>query len=106
MSDLRMPKGWTLVGTSDMAYGDPETKQDKLKRDHQLNSMIRNTPIRSEEEITKESDELAKRNKARKDSLAQAYEDKKLKSKDLIKEARKIVRKNKRKKNKESAPVV
>ena len=43
MKNLRMPKGWTLVGTNALDFGNTETKAEKNKRFHKFNNLIRNT---------------------------------------------------------------
>ena len=43
MKNLRMPKGWTLVGTNALEFGNTETKVEKNKRFHKFNNLIRNT---------------------------------------------------------------
>lgn len=85
---MRMPKGWTLIGTNDLSFGNTETKEDKAKREHRLNKAIENMKIKTCEEIQEDSEKFLLAKKDKEMQLLQAYEDKKLKSTVLIKKAK------------------
>ena len=93
MKTMRMPKGWTLVGTSLIGYGDTETKEEKIKRMKKFDNVINNLQKRSIEDMEKDADDSYEKNTAYKAQLFNAFNEKKLKSKALIKEA-KILKKN------------
>ena len=57
---MRMPKGWTLVGTNDLGFGNTETKADKIKRDSKFNKAIKNVKVRTYEEMQKEAERKQK----------------------------------------------
>jgi len=95
MSELRMPKGWTLVGTSDMSYGDTETRAEKIKREHRFRNLIRNTLTEKDEaKLQKKADAAYEEKVAYESQLKAAYAAKKLHSPRLVKEV-KYMRKNK-----------
>lgn len=83
--ERRMPKGWTLV-LENTSVSKNETKGKEQK----VNRILKNVKSKSYEELKKDADAAYEVAEARKASLLQAYEDKKLKSKALIKEAQAI----------------
>ena len=91
---------WTIVSTNKLISGN---KTNYLK----ASNIVSNIKRKTYEEMEKSCKESFKAKQEREDNLLQAYEDKKLKSKTLIKEAKalKIIRdkQNKVKKDKESA---
>lgn len=89
---------WTLVRTNALGFGDQETKEQKARRMRKFDNMIRNTKVKTEEELKKDADKAFRAEQERKDALVAAYDAKKLKSKDAIKEARAIKRKKNNKK--------
>ena len=97
---------WTLVGTNALGFGDQETKEQKARRMQKFDNMIRNTNVKTEEELKKDADKAFKAEQERKDALVAAYDAKKLKSKDAIKEARAIKRKKNNKKADSTPEVV
>lgn len=84
-NERRMPKGWTHISTNINM-----SKSDTRAQEQRANRIIRNTRSKSYEELKKEANAAYEAAEARKASLLQAYEDKKLKSKALIKEAQAI----------------
>lgn len=64
------------------------SKAERVKKDKIFNKMTRTA---SSKDLKKESDEAFVAKQAREDSLVAAFEAKKLKSKSLIKEAKKLV---------------
>lgn len=84
-NEKRMPKGWTHVSTN-TNFVKAETR---MKR-QDVNKVIKNIESKSYEDLQKEANEAYVAAETRKTNLLQAYEDKKLKSKALIKEAKAI----------------
>ena len=84
-NEKRMPKGWTHVNTN-VNFTKIETKG----KEQRTAEIIRNTHSKSYEDLKKDANVAYEAAEARKASLLQAYEDKKLKSKALIKEAQAI----------------
>ena len=81
----RMPKGWTLISTNtNVAATETRGKEQRAE------NLIRNTRSKSYEDLKKECNAAYDAAETRKANLLQAYEDKKLKSKSLIKEAQAI----------------
>lgn len=80
---------WTTVFTN--ATKDTRTDAQKRAANKAVNKMLRNTASKSVADMKKESDALYEAQVAREDSLLAAYEEKKLKSATLIKEAKGIV---------------
>lgn len=95
MKIMRMPKGWTLVGTNALEFGNTETRQERIRREQKFNNAIRNVKSQSVEDMKKESDELFDAKNAENAQLLQAFKDKKLKSKALIKKAKALKKKEK-----------
>ena len=83
--ERRMPKGWTLV-LENTSVSKNETKGKEQK----VNRILKNVKSKSYEELKKDADAAYDAAESRKKNLLQAYEDKKLKSKTLIKEAKAI----------------
>lgn len=88
-----MAKGWKLVATSALDYGNTETRQEKIRRFHKFDNLIRNTLTEKEEILRKQSEKRFLKAKAEEEQLLQAFRDKKLKSKALIKRAKALNRK-------------
>lgn len=84
-NEKRMPKGWTHVSTNVNT-----TKTETRGKEQRAAKIIKNTRSKSYEDLKKESNAAYEAVEARKADLLQAYEDKKLKSKALIKEAQAI----------------
>ena len=93
MKDKRMPKGWVLVGTSDLSYGENHDRHEIFKREQKFRNVNRNIPRRSVEEMEKEAVEAYIANEAYKEQLLDAFNEKRLKSKNLIKQAKSFKRK-------------
>lgn len=90
---LRMPKGWTLVGTNRSEFGKTETKQERIKREKTNFNIINHTIRLSEDALIREGKKAYEEKIINDMLLVQAYKDKKLKSKSLIKKAKKLVKK-------------
>ena len=84
-NEKRMPKGWTHVSTNVNI-----TKTETRGKEQRAAKIIKNTRSKSYEDLKKEANAAYEVVEARKADLLQAYEDKKLKSKALIKEAQAI----------------
>lgn len=94
---LRMPKGWTLVGTNSFEFGNTETKQQRIRRERKAFNIIRNTEKMTEEKLQKEGDSLYSKKITNNTQLIEAYNNKKLKSPSLIKKAKKLIKKMEKK---------
>ena len=84
-NEKRMPKGWTLVKTNTSV-----SRNETKGKEQRVNRIVKNVRSKSYEDLKKDADAAYDAAEARKVSLLQAYEDKKLKSKALIKEAQAI----------------
>lgn len=93
---MMMKEKWTMVSTNKLTSGE---KINPLK----AANIIKGVKRKTYDELEKASKESFKAKKEREDNLLQAFEDKKLKSKALIKEA-KALKKAKEKTNKEKKP--
>ena len=93
MRTMRMSKGWTLVGTNALEFGNTETRQERVRREHKFNNAINNAKSITVEEMKKESEKLFDAKNAENVQLLQAFKDKKLKSKALIKKAKALKKK-------------
>lgn len=98
-----MPKGWTLFGTNALEFGNTETRQERVRREARFANAIRNTPVNkmTEEEAKEHSEKLFEAKQMSNAQLLQAFKEKKLKSKKLIKKA-KALKKEQEKKQKEN----
>lgn len=97
----RMPKGWTMISTNAVEV-ESKTRQENQK----ISNMIRNTKSKSYDDLVIQANESFKAEEQRKANLLQAYEDKKLKSKALIKEAQVIKKAKAKAAEKKAAKVV
>ena len=88
MKNIRMAKGWTLVGTNAMDFGDTKTRRDKIRRQQRFDKAIRNLTVRSAEKMEEDAEKSYKERSVENDKLLKAYADKKLKSKAAIKKAK------------------
>ncbi len=86
-----MAKGWTLVGTNGIEFSSTETLQDKRRREHKFNNFIRNTKRQTLKEMAEESERLFEQKKEQERNLLEAFNNKKLKSKALIKKAKSLI---------------
>ena len=95
-----MKEKWTVVSTNKLVSG-KEIKPTKAQ------NILKNVNSKSYDDLKKVADKHYNEKITRENSLIQAYEDKKLKSKTLIKEAKSLKaardKANKAKQNKESA---
>ena len=71
----------------------PKTKAERTKVDRIASNAIRNVKSLKIEELKKHGDELYDIHVAKEENLISAYNDKRLKSKALIKQAKKIIKK-------------
>ena len=85
---MRMSKGWTLVGTNAIGFGDTETKRERIKRMQKFDIAIHNLSKRSEEEMKEDAEKTFLSKRADDVQLLQAFNEKKLKSKAAIKKAK------------------
>jgi hypothetical protein len=91
-----MSKTWNLIGTNALGFGVDETREEKLRRERKFSNVIHNTPKLSLAKLVEKADKDNDIKVAETAQLLQAYNDKKLKSKTLIKQA-KTLKSNKKK---------
>jgi hypothetical protein len=77
----------------DNRIGGAGSRAEQVQRDHAFNKMSRALVHNKTIDLKKEGDEAFVAQKAREDSLVAAFDEKKLKSKTLIKEAKAIIAK-------------
>jgi hypothetical protein len=97
MKEKRAPKGWTFISTNEPE--NTETEHSRNRREENFRKAIRNTKSLKEFDLKKESEKLAEANKIADAQLLAAFEDKKLKSKALIKKAQQLKKKAKKEKS-------
>ena len=92
-----MAKEWSLVGTNASEFGDFRTREEKrrdiARRTNGFNRLMAVTEIRSIEKMIKDSEKTYNVKQAEDAALLQAFAEKKLKSKTLIKQAQNLKRK-------------
>lgn len=88
-------KDWKLIATNDPGYIDSETRAEKDRRFKKFDNVLRNMNRTSFDSLVEEANQAFKEQVMYNEQLLQAYDDKKLKSKVLIKKAR-ILKKNKK----------
>lgn len=97
-----MAKGWNLVGTNALEFGDVRTREEKrrdaARQSKAFNRLMAKTNIRSYEKMIEDSEKTYNAKQAENAALLQAFADKKLKSKALIKQAQSLKRKQSEKK--------
>lgn len=93
MREPRMPKGWKFIATTDLAFGNTETKASRFKKDLLFRNMMRTATSLSIEKINEESEALYEKMQEDNRKLLQAFADKKLKSKTAIKKAKALISK-------------
>ena len=81
-----MAKGWKTVLTNKIYSAEED---NPTRRQRVSNNMLRNVKRKSLEDFTEESRQVSKEKEERKKNLINAFEENKLKSKTLIKEAKK-----------------
>ena len=84
-----MAKGWSKINTVNDII-DNSTVREKETREQSFKLLINNTKTLSIKKLKEKSDELFKVEKAKEDSLLAAFDNKQLKSKQLIKQALRI----------------
>ena len=84
-----MAKGWTTVGT---IWDMPPAEYDRVKADRYFSTLMKKTKTKSAKDLKEEGIELYKAKIANDDALLDAYENKRLKNKDAIKQAMAIKR--------------
>ena len=95
-----MAKGWTKVKTINDI---PSKTKDSKNSDRQAQNIIRNTKTLKYDDLFNETIENYEKKKAEENFLLSGFEEKKLKSKQLIKQATSLSKqKNKTKENKEA----
>ena len=93
-----MAKGWTVVSTINDAVT-KTTKEDKKRYNKRYNKYL-TRPTLSEEDLKNEGERLFEKKVEKEDNLIFAYNNKLLKSKTAIKEARIAIKQRAAKKNK------
>ena len=96
-----MAKGWTLFTIGEVRE-DTRSTQQKRNEEKKFSNAIRNTRILKYNELVEQSEKNEAAKIAREDQLVKAYEEKKLKSKALIKETQAIIKKRQKKAKKEA----
>ena len=96
-----MAKGWTLFTIGEIKE-DTRSTQQKRHDAKKFSNAIRNTRILKYNELVEQSEKNEAAKTAREDQLIAAYEEKKLKSKALIKETQAIIKKRQKKAKKEA----
>ena len=92
-----MAKGWTSIETIYSLKNKPKTQAEKRKEAKSYKRLMSTTKTLSVADLKKQSKEFYKQNKEKEDNLLQAFEDKKLKSKNAIKQAIQIKKKSEKK---------
>lgn len=82
---------WKTVFTNKVT-GNEETRGEAKKRQKVVNKLLKTTVSKTAVELKEAADASFKEKKAREESIKSAYAEKKLKSKNLIKEARKLMK--------------
>lgn len=86
-----------LVGTNAMEFGDTRTKEQKrrdfIRQRKVFNHLMATTKVRSYEEMVEDAEKLYDAKQIENTALLQAFADKKLKSKTLIKRAQGLKKK-------------
>jgi hypothetical protein len=91
VKDLRMPKGWMLFATNRSEFGEEvKTREERMRRDHKAQVMIKNVKSEKLEKLEENAEKDFIAAEDRKRNLLTAYNEKKLKSRALIKQARNI----------------
>lgn len=94
-----MAKGWKLIGTNATDFGDTRTrvekKRDRMRQSLAFSKNMKITNIRSYDKMIEDSDKDFNAKKSADAALLQAFADKKLKSKALIKQAQSLKKKKK-----------
>ena len=92
-----MAKGWNLVGTNAMEFGDTRTRDEKrrdtARQTKAFNRLMAKTKVRSFGDMVKDAEKTYDAKQAENAALLQAFADKKLKSKALIKQAKALKKK-------------
>lgn len=97
-----MAKGWSLWGTNALEFGDTRTREEKrrdaARQAKAFNRLMATTKVRSYEKMVEDAEKAYNTKQAENAALLQAFADKKLKSKALIKQAQGLKRKQSEKK--------
>ena len=101
MREMRSPKNWKIIRTDARPA---EDKASRVRRENKLSKAIKTVYTMTEDELKNYSEKSYQEKIAEEDNLVKAYDEKKLKSKALIKEAR-AIKSRREKKNKKKAVV-
>ena len=94
-----MAKDWITIETIYSLKNKPETKAEQRQKSKRFKSLMAKTKTLSIADKRKESIALYNEHKAKEDSLLKAFEEKKLKSEDAIKQAIRIKKERAKLKN-------
>ena len=83
-----MPKGWTTIYTN--ADKTTENTRVKINRAHKFDNVIKSIKTPTYEELKREFDQIYEAKCAEDEYLLQGFDQKKLKSKKLVKQALKL----------------
>jgi hypothetical protein len=100
MSDFRAPKGWSFLMTNSLESFEQSTRDEKNKNRHKFENIVKNTSRKKYEDLFKETEDAFVEQSKKENAITEAYAEKKLKSKALIKEAQTIKAKRDNKKAK------
>jgi hypothetical protein len=100
MSDFRAPKGWSFLMTNSLESFEQSTRDEKNKNKRKFENVIKNTSRKKYEDLFKETEDAFTEQCKKENAITEAYAEKKLKSKALIKEAQAIKAKRDNKKTK------
>lgn len=91
---MRMTKGWTLVGTNATDFGKIPARAEVLARNRKADNFIKHAVSLPIDDLIKEAEETYAQQRKEQAGLIQAFENKKLKSKTLIKKAKSLRKRN------------
>jgi len=95
-----MAKGWSVVKTVNDVEVKPKTYAEKYRDNRSFQKTMAKTKTLSAEDLKKESAELYEIKVWQEENLVAAYNDKRIKSKNLAKKARKLIADKKKTSNK------
>ena len=94
---MLMAKGWIVVKTVNDVEVKPKTVSEKYRNSRDYEKLMAKTKKLKWEDLKKEGEELHALQIAKEENIVNAFNDKRLKSKELIKQARKLAQKKNKK---------
>ena len=96
-----MAKVWTLIATSDLSFGNKETRAHRINREKKFDNAIKKANKMTVEQLQKDADAAFDATKEVDQKLLVAFREDRVKSKEAIKKAQMLDKKDKdRKKSK------